>query len=334
VGQTGRTGIVLGDCGPTTVLRAEIAGGVARATRGEPLVGTRIDLGFMNNSAPTSPKDTLMVKIRIPLRFSALAIAALTGLATAQARADISYDFNNGNDNGLTHYDPLAPFGSGSTFTFPVLGPGNDGYRLTSGPSADYNTLGASRVGAYAANETFTTFRESVDLVGWNASLQQGIGLFARGSNIGLGTSDGYYLHYNTNPADSQSGLQSDLDIDRIDNESVGVNAFTTLSPLDPTVGYRLVFTGMGATLTGQIFALSDLNDPLASVTLTDATYQSGYAGLLTSGLAGGANDGEDATFDNFSAQSVPEPSSLVLASLALAGLVLARTMRHHRVKA
>ena len=250
-----------------------------------------------------------MFGIRIPRRFSALAIVALIELATVQARADISYNFNNGNDNGLTRYDPLAPFGSVSTYTFPVLGPGNDGYRLTSSPSPDYNNLGPARVGAVAEAETFTNFRETVDIVGWNSSLDQGFGLAARISNVGLGTSDGYYLHYNPQTADVTSGL----DIDRFDNESITRSAFTPLSPLDPTVGYRLVFTGIGAALTGQIFALSDLNDALATVTLTDATYQSGFSGVLATGLLGVTNTGVDATFDNFTAQSVPEPGSMLL---------------------
>ena len=132
----------------------------------------------------------------------AFVVAAVIVSAPARVHADISYDFNNGNDNGLTRYDPLAPYGSGSTFTFPVLGPGNDGYRLTSGPSADPNLLGPTRVGALAENATFTDFRESVDIVGWNASLEQGFGLVARVSNIGLGTSNAYYLHYNPQTAD------------------------------------------------------------------------------------------------------------------------------------
>src|SRR4029077_10741850 len=129
-------------------------------------------------------------------------------------------------------------------------------------------------------------------------------------NDVGLGTTSGYYLHYNVNP----TGPQGSLLLDRIDNEYPNVSEYTYLSShLDPTVGYRLVFTGLGATLTGQIFALGDLNDPLATVSLTDTTYQSGYAGLLASGLIQSANTGVDATFDNFSAQSLPEPGSIVL---------------------
>jgi hypothetical protein len=39
---------------------------------------------------------------------------------------------------------------------------------------------------------------------------------------------------------------------------------FTELNHLDSTAGFRLVFTGIAAMLTGQVFALSALNNPLA----------------------------------------------------------------------
>jgi hypothetical protein len=82
-----------------------------------------------------------MIGFRNPWWLSALLISALIELAPAPARADITYNFNNGNDNGLTRYDPLAPYGSNSTFTFPVLGPGNDGYQLSPGHRPTPTTL-------------------------------------------------------------------------------------------------------------------------------------------------------------------------------------------------
>jgi hypothetical protein len=196
-----------------------------------------------------------------------------------------------------------------------VLGPGNDGYRLTSGPSASPANLGPSRVGSYVANQAFTNFRESVDLVGWNQNLDQGFGLAARLNNIGLGTSNGYYLHYNTDPGANHAALL----IDRIDQEFPAVSVGVDLNQLDPRGGYRLVFTGIGSTLTGQIFALSDLNHALATLSATDSTYKSGLSGLLTTGIVGGANTGVDTTFDNFGVQAVPEPRGL---AWALAGAV------------
>jgi hypothetical protein len=249
---------------------------------------------------------------------TAFVLAALAFVPAPPARAaDILFDFNAGNDSGLTHYDVLAPFGSGSTFTFP----GGDTYRLTSGPSADPNTLGPTRLGAYLPGQTFADFRESVDIVNWDPALDQAIGLAARLSNIGLGTSNGYNLHYNNLPNDVGS---AGLVIDRVDGEAADAFAFTQLNLTDPTAGYRLVFTGIGATLTGEIFALSDLNTALASVTLIDSTYASGLTGVLSTGLYAGANTGVDATYDNFRLQSVPEPGSVILLGIGVVGLLAA----------
>ena len=109
------------------------------------------------------------------IRTPALSTVAVLLLSiAAPARADYSINFNNGNDSGLTHYDSLAPFGSGATFTFP-----NGGYRLTSNPSADLNTLGPARVGSYQGSQSFGDFRLSVDVVTWNAQLDEGFGLAA-----------------------------------------------------------------------------------------------------------------------------------------------------------
>jgi hypothetical protein len=120
----------------------------------------------------------------------------------------------------------------------------------------------------YVANQTFTNFRETVDRVGWDPKLDQGFGLAARLRNLGLGASSGYYLHYNTLPGASQG----DLVIDRIDQEFPDNTVSVDLNHLDPRAGYRLVFIGIGSTLTGQVFYLSDLSQALATVSFTDST--------------------------------------------------------------
>ncbi len=53
---------------------------------------------------------------RILLAFTAILFVAHFGIARAQFD-----DFNDGNDLGWTHYEPLAPFGAGGTFTFPAF---------------------------------------------------------------------------------------------------------------------------------------------------------------------------------------------------------------------
>jgi hypothetical protein len=243
---------------------------------------------------------------------------------TATARADFSYDFNDGKDTGLTHYDPLMMYGSGASYTFPVLGAGNDGYRLMSNPSASLGMLGVARVGSYQGSQSFGDFRESVDVVAWNGQLDQGIGLAARLGNVGLGTSNGYFLHYNPN-ATGGTGIV----LERIDGEqSSDSTTGASLALLDPKVGFRLVFTGVGSTLTGQIFALNNLNTALATVTLVDSTYKSGFTGILATGILDGSNSSVDATYDNFRASAVPEPASVALLGLGLAGTLAARRRR------
>ena len=53
---------------------------------------------------------------------------------------------------------------------------------------------------------------------------------------------------------------------------------------------------------------MDDLSQVLATVTLVDSTYSSGFSGLLASNIEGGPNLGTAATFDNFIVQSVPSP--------------------------
>jgi hypothetical protein len=266
--------------------------------------------------------------MRRPLCLPLAGLAAIAVLCSAAtACADIFADFNQGNDAGFTHYDPLAPFGSGTTYTFPVLGPGNDGYRLTSNPSADPGNLGVARVGSLRLDQSFADFRISVDLVTWDPTLHQGFGVAARASQIGLGTSNAYYLFYNP----GTGFAQAELDMNRIDGEQPSVVVGVNLNRLDPKAGYRLVFTGIGSTLTGQIFALSNLNNPLATVTLKDSTYKTGFTGILATGLIGDVNTPVDATFDNFGVQSVPEPTSMALFLIGLALPVAGAWARRRR---
>lgn len=225
------------------------------------------------------------------------------------------FDFNSGNDAGLTRYDPLSGFGLGATYSFP----GGDTYRIQAPSTAPLTgTVGPARAGAYSG-VSYDDFTVSVDLVDWDAGLGQGIGLLGRGNNIGLGTSDGYVFFYF--PAFQQ------VAINRIDNESATVlpSPENPLVALNPALDYRLVFTGQGAALEGRIFALSDLSTPLVTVTATDATYGSGFGGVLVAGTLAAPASATDATFDNL--RVVPEPGALALLA-AGGGLLLALRRR------
>jgi hypothetical protein len=133
-----------------------------------------------------------------------------------------------------------------------------------------------------------------------------------------LGTTDGYSFAYVTSV---------DIAIiQRFDNE-VGTGLNLGAVTLNPALDYRMVFSGVGSTLTGSIYALSDLGTPLVTVTTTDATYGSGSPGILVSTTVSAPTGASDATFDNFTA--VPEPSEYaVVAGGLLGGFALWRRQR------
>jgi len=249
------------------------------------------------------------------MRFIAI-LGLVYGCAVAPvAHASLLFDdFNDGNDAGWTRYDPLAPFGAAATFSFP-----GGGYRIQAPTSPLPGVVGPGRAGGFRPDTGSANFLLGVDLVGWDDTLEQGFGLVARGGELGLGTGDGYWMHYITRIP--QSPGVGALVLDRIDNEIPLILGVAPIK-LDPTQDYRLVFTGVGTLLTGQIFSLSDLTIPLVTLMATDSAYTSGVAGLLVSDLNVGVNGPADATFDNFQASSVAAPSGLALFVIGMLALM------------
>jgi hypothetical protein len=69
---------------------------------------------------------------------------------------------------------------------------------------------------------------------------------------------------------------------------------------LDSTKDYRFVFIGNGINLTGQVYQLPDMSNPVATIVGVDATYTQGLAGIFTYDNSSAANNPVDVTFDNF----------------------------------
>src|SRR5262249_23455561 len=86
---------------------------------------------------------------------------------------------------------------------------------------------------------------------------------------------------------------------------------------------YRIRLQAVGSSLTGQLFDLTDLATPLATVSATDSTYATGGAGVIVAAPLPGSTSGIDVTFDNLLVQSVPEPRSLPLTGLGMAAASL-----------
>jgi len=236
-------------------------------------------------------------------------------------------DFESGNDSSFMHYDPLAQVG-GTPASYTInqaayanYGPSNHVYDIFDPASTVDPAYGPSRAGSLLEGEIYySQFYAAVDLVTWETSHDEALGLLARITNPGLGTTDGYALTYSVG--------STEIDLTRIDDESPTNLALTKLPALTPGHGYRLVFTGNGDLLTGQVFDDADLSAPLATITATDSTYGSGYSGLIVfDNTLSPATNGADATFDNYAdGASLPEPASA--GAFVLAASLLLRRRR------
>jgi hypothetical protein len=240
-------------------------------------------------------------------------------VGAAEAAPILSDDFNDGNDDGWTQFDPNRVVLEGVPGQYVNFDTAGGAYRIQSF-SSGYGTS-PSRGMAYRADQTFTAFRVTADVVAFNASVDQRFGIAARFREFEPANADGYLLTYNPSPGRAAGGR---LQIYRITNElytAIGTGA--DVSPaLLATTDFELDFRGAGSAFTGRL--LSSTGSVLATASATDATYEAGYTGLLVTNRTDGT---ADATFDNFVA--APEPGSLALVGLAVACGAVRRRRRH-----
>jgi hypothetical protein len=239
-----------------------------------------------------------------------LALLLLALSAEAQTIID---DFNGGTDSAWTRVNPLGT----ATYSFPA---GNS-YRIQAPSSPFPETTGTARAGTLRTDATFADFVITVDVLDWdnNPSTRQSLGILARVSDVGPGATDGYFFHYDPVGTNGNSSLWIETITDEVPS-SIGQQLITALNP---ALGYRFEFTGVGDTLTGRVYLLSNLSTALHEIETMDSTYASGYAGLLVADQ-GVFNQSADATFDNFSATAVPEPGSSVFIAGAAAAVMAA----------
>jgi hypothetical protein len=241
--------------------------------------------------------------------------AALVGLGLPALRAQaVVADFNSGDDAAWAHIDPLG----NAIYSFPD----GDSYRIQA-PMPATGDFGSARAGAYLSGLTVTDFHITVDLLDWDnsAGTHQAIGIFARGQGFGLGSTDGYFFHYDPFGSNGNSRIWIECVTDEVPS---GNNSALVNIPLDPLQNYRLEFIGIGDELTGRVYDLNNLSEYLFEVSFTDSTYTSGQVGLLVAdqGSLFTGNQSADATFDNFSVTAIPEPMTTTLLSGAAIMLV------------
>jgi hypothetical protein len=220
----------------------------------------------------------------------AIALACVNLPSAAIAQWD---NFNDGDDTGWTHYTPLGP----TTAQF-ILG--NGLYRISASVSPN-PAFGGARAASVRTDATYTNFYVAVDLVDWNTTADQAIGIVARLSQTGFGTTDGY--------AFTAQVVDQDVSISRIADEAPSDVSGTSMPfTLNPALDYRLVFLGQGSHLEGRIYALTNLVTPLLTVVGTDATYSTGVSGIIVADLSSARTGVADATFDNYLALDVEPP--------------------------
>src|SRR5467141_1154174 len=156
------------------------------------------------------------------LQLSLLMTLLSSGLTPQFVNADVRDDFNTGNDNGWTRYQPLAPVGAPGTFSFP-----NGGYRIQAMPSPDAISFGPGRAGSFRADQVYPNSILNVDLTSWDNNLNQSFGLMARVNGIGAGSLSGYAFTYS--PA---GGISISLVMN--DRATVLASKAFTLDPAQP----------------------------------------------------------------------------------------------------
>jgi len=239
-----------------------------------------------------------------------VALGIGSGSFCSRASADIFDGFDAGNDNGWTHYEPLAAFGAPGTYSFP-----NGSYRIQASASPDPAALGPGRAGSLRADLNIAgNFLDSIDVLSWDNSQNQSFGLLGRISNPGLGTTTGYAFTYST------AGL---LAISALNKDTLSLLKSQSLL-LDPSKGYHLSFSGSGSALFGELFEQipGGGRQIVAAFGVINSTYDRGVTGLEVFSNAGSGT--ADATFDNYIAFSfIPEPTTWSLMALGLGIFVI-----------
>ena len=203
----------------------------------------------------------------------------------------ISDNFNDDFDEqSWQNLNPLKDFVDWAYFI-------NDStYRMISGASPDPDALGQARIGAMRKDANYSAFRVGVDLAPFDPAIEQDVGVLARITSAGLGTTSGYAATIDTD--------ESRIYIARIDLEQPTVFGEAD-SPLDPEKNYQLVFHGYEGRFLAEVFDVTNLTTPLFFAEGEDDTYQSGPAGVF--GAAGQPDGNINFAFYNYESDDRPD---------------------------
>jgi hypothetical protein len=192
-----------------------------------------------------------------------LAAACLVLAASVCAQCD---NFDNGDDDGWTCYDPISTFMGGVFGPQNICDVTNGAYRLRARPTPDLR-LDRGRAAGLREDVTYTNFYMTVDVVDWDETLLQAFGIVAGVREVGLNRTDGYAFTY------------------RVERQTVYITRFTDEIPSFPPIGggvgsymmmkgrtNRFVFKRVGSELRGEMYELPELTVPVLSAFASDTT--------------------------------------------------------------
>jgi len=135
-------------------------------------------------------------------------------------------------------------------------------------------SLGKRRVASVRNDAIYTNFYLAVDVVAWNDTLRQSFGVAEPPLAISPWATPW------VTPSLTQA-ISHNIQINRITNEVAAAISPALTVALDTNKMYRMVFSGVGPSLTGRIYELPDIVTPIISLTATnDSIFSSGVAGF------------------------------------------------------
>ncbi len=255
--------------------------------------------------------------MKLNFRFLLTFLALAGGIAAAHAAT--FDDFNDGNDEGWIHYDPIP-----GTYSFPMES-GSVAYKMES-PWGSLFSPG--RIGSINMNEpAHTKFHVEADLLNWTYNWGEDIGLLARLQEPvpSFFLPKGYALllrnDRNGNPASRKLMIVKSMGGTKFPIFLTTGQGRLMLPAPDPSGDYRLKFWSSGGFLWGQIIdnstgkAIKMWNGATYKDRIyaaEDGTYTSGRSGLIAYvHIVSYRAEGVSPTFDNFySGTDAPPPTS------------------------
>ncbi len=207
-------------------------------------------------------------------------------------------DFDDGDDTGWTRQDSLGLITGSSFASFDFV---DGGYRISAAESPSPAFYGPSRAASLRQDVSYTgQLFISVDLKIGDPTIKQAVGMLAFVQPAtGPGITSGYSLSFQP-----ESG---DIVLNRIVNEVPIRLADADLTGVAGN-SLRLVFIAEDGLLTGAVYNLDDLLNPIAKVEVSDTVYSSGTAGVFVFADTDDASGVVDAVFDNYRANPLSLP--------------------------